>query len=232
MAAITKPEIKAIAFDAFPIFDPRPIFGFVKNTFPEHPDFAKTWLNKIFAYTWLRTSGEHYKDFQSVIAQALDFTAEAHDVPLTEEQKQNLMDAWFALQSWDDVMPALEQFERQGIKLAFLSNFTEEMLRSNARNSGIENKFEYLSTDRAKAFKPDPKAYALAKNHYGLPKENIAFCAFAAWDAAGASWYGYPTIWVNRLAQKSEHLDQRAVVTGADINVLTEFINSTSVSKD
>ena len=226
MAATRRQEIKAIAFDAFPIFDPRPIFGLVKSNFPAHPGFGTAWFNKIFAYTWLRTSGDRYLDFLSVIGQALDYTAEAHGETMTPNLRKQLLDIWFTLKPWPDVAAALEQFEARKIRLAFLSNFTEEMLRANARNGGIENKLDYLSTDLARAFKPSQKAYALATNHFGVPKENIAFCAFAAWDAAGASWYGYPTVWVNRLGQKPEYLNAGSIASGQGMDVLTDFIST------
>lgn len=223
MAAKEKPDIKAIAFDAFPIFDPRLIFSLIKSFFPEHKNFGKAWFSKIFSYTWLRTSAEQYLDFYTVIEQALDYTAIQYDVAITVEQQKELMDVWFALKPWPDIYAALDVFDKQGIKLAFLSNFTEEMLRSNARNNGIESRFDYLSTDRVKAFKPDLKAYHMGIENFNLPKQNIAFCAFAAWDAVGANWFGYPTIWVNRLNQQPENLDQDAIVIGKDINVLSHL---------
>lgn len=222
-AASGNSSIKAICFDGFPIFDPRPIFVLVNSVFPDHENFGKTWFNKIFAYTWLRTSGDRYVDFYSVIEQALDYAADQHGVSMTPDQRLRLMDIWLKLQLWPDVLPALDEFERQGIELAFLSNFTEEMLRTNARAGGIEDRFQYLTTDRVKAFKPDPKAYQMGVGHFGLPKQNIAFCAFAGWDAAGASWFGYPTVWVNRLGQKSENLGQEAVLTGERIDTLMHF---------
>ncbi|WP_422384693.1 haloacid dehalogenase type II [Roseibium album] len=222
-AASKDMAIKAIGFDGFPIFDPRPIFTLVRSVFPEHGGFGKTWFDKIFAYTWLRTGGDQYVDFYTVIGQALDYAVDHHGVSVTHEQKRQLMDVWLNLKPWPDVPAALDQFERQGIKLAFLSNLTEEMLRSNARNGGIEDRFQYFSTDRVRAFKPAPKAYQMGVEHFGLPKRNIAFCAFGGWDAVGASWFGYPTVWVNRFGHKPENLDQKLIITGEGINVLTRF---------
>jgi len=231
IATTRRSEIKAIVFDAFPVFDPRPIFGLVKSTFPAHPGFGKAWFNKIFAYTWLRTSGDRYLDFLSVIGQALDYTAEAHGETLTPDSRKALLDIWFTLKPWPDVGVALEQLEARQIKLAFLSNFTEDMLRTNARNGSIETRFDYLSTDLARAFKPSQKAYALGTQHFGMPKENIAFCAFAAWDAAGASWYGYPTVWVNRLGQKPEHLNAGKITQGRNIEILNNYISANKVQE-
>lgn len=223
-AATKKAEIKAIVFDAFPVFDPRPIFGLIKSIVPEHKDFGKSWFGKIFAYTWLRTSGAHYSDFYSVIEQALDYTAQQYGVTFTSKQKTDLMGVWMTLKPWSDIPETLEMLEQKNIRLAFLSNFTEKMLRTNARNGGLEKKFDYLSTDRVNAFKPAPKAYQMGIEHFGLRKEEIAFCAFAAWDAAGASWFGYPTVWINRLGQRAEHLNQGSIVSGKGMNTLQSFV--------
>lgn len=226
MAATDRPIIKAIAFDAFPIFDPRPIFGLAKKLFPEQGgSLATLWFTKIFGYSWLRTAGEHYKDFFAVIEEALLFSAKSLKLDLTPEKQAALMQAWLELKIWPDVKPALQQFQENNIRLGFLSNMTEEMLRINARNSDIEDIFEfYLSTDKVQAFKPAPRAYQMGIDAFGLPKENIAFAAFAGWDAAGASWFGYPTIWVNRLTAPEENLGTKTAVTGDNIQPLIDFV--------
>jgi 2-haloacid dehalogenase len=53
--AITPPRFKAIAFDAFPIFDPRPIFGLAETLFPDKgADLSNAWRSRQFEYQWLR----------------------------------------------------------------------------------------------------------------------------------------------------------------------------------
>lgn len=225
MAMSRKPEIKAIAFDAFPVFDPQPVFGLIRSVFPDRENLGTAWFNKIFSYTWLRTSGDRYADFYAVAEQALDYTATQYGLSMTTARKKKLMGAWFALKPWPDIPEAISMFERQGIRLAFLSNLTEDMLRASARNSGIEKRFEYLSTDRIAAFKPAPRAYEMGVEHFGLPKENIAFCAFAAWDAIAADWFGYPTVWVNRSGQQAERLDQGPVAIGMGMGTLSRFVD-------
>ena len=47
---------KAIAFDGFPILDPRPIFALVDELYPERGvELNNVWRTKQFEYTWLRT---------------------------------------------------------------------------------------------------------------------------------------------------------------------------------
>jgi len=224
--ATAKNNIKAIAFDGFPIFDPRPIFGLSTQLFPvQGKKLAKLWFTKIFGYTWLRTVGDKYKNFYVVIEDALIFSAESLKINLSPNDKKILMEAWLNLKVWPDVNAALLQFKKNNIRLAFLSNFTEEMLRRNAKNSGIEDAFEfYLSTDKVQAYKPSPLAYQMGVEAFGLPKENIAFAAFAGWDAGGAKWFGYPTVWVNRLGKPIEKMGVRPDSIGKNINQLVNFV--------
>lgn len=45
------PKIKAIAFDAFPIFDPRPVVRAAEEAFPgQGQDLMKLWRSRIFEY--------------------------------------------------------------------------------------------------------------------------------------------------------------------------------------
>jgi len=222
----TKNNIKAIAFDGFPIFDPRPIFGLSNTLFPQQgKQLAQLWFSKIFGYTWLRTAGNHYKNFYAVIEDALIFSAESLKINLSPNDKRMLMEAWLNLKVWPDVKAALLQFKKNNIRLAFLSNFTEEMLRRNAKNSGIDDMFEfYLSTDKVQAYKPSPLAYQMGVDAFGLPKENIAFTAFAGWDAIGAKWFGYPTVWVNRLGKPIEKMGIAPDSTGKNLNQLVDFV--------
>lgn len=220
--------IKAICFDAFPLFDPRAIFSLVKTLVPDQGEtFSEMWFNKIFAYSWLRNSGDQYTDFTSVIADALNYTSTRLAVDLSNDTREQLTDIWYNLQLWPDARAAIESFSEQGIKLAFLSNLTEKMLRANTRRNGVEDQFEiYLSTDNVRAFKPSPRAYQMGVDAFELPKENIAFAAFGAWDAVGASWFGYPTVWVNRFDRPAENLDSGAITSGRDISVLTNFVKA------
>lgn len=229
-AAAKTGEIKAVAFDAFPIFDPRPILKLAHSLAPNHEGFGTAWFNKIFSYTWLRTSAGQYRDFHSVIGDALDYTTRQKKIVLSSGDRELLLGAWLRLDPWPDAAVAVRQLQDNGIRLAFLSNFTEDMLRANAANAGMEAAFSYFSTDLAGAFKPDPKAYQVAIDRLGLAKKEIAFCAFAAWDAAGASWFGYPTVWVNRLGQTAENLGTQPTVTGQNLSALLSFVKGTGES--
>ncbi len=219
-------KIKAIAFDAFPIFDPGPVFALVNQLFPEKGmELAETWRTRQFEYTWLRTAGGVFKDFGGVTEDALVFAANKTGVNLTTAYRRQLMDQYLALNVWPDVLPALETLKRSGIRLAFLSNMTGEMLKSCSRHAKVDGYFEHLiSTERARTYKPSPVAYQLGVDALQIKKEEILFAAFAGWDASGAKWFGYPTFWVNRQAAPAEELGVSADGVGKGLSDLVNFI--------
>jgi 2-haloacid dehalogenase len=223
--AATRP-IKAIAFDGFPIIDPRPVFAKVEELFPDRGRaLSETWRARLFEYTWLRTLGGHYADFWQVTEQSLIFSAKATGIDLAPGQRAAVMQTWLTLKAWPDVAPALKDLKAAGVRMAFLSNLTAQMLDAAIKNSGLEGLFEpHLSTDRVRAFKPDPHAYQMGPDAFKLAKEEIAFAAFAGWDAAGAKWFGYPTFWVNRSNAPIEELDVTPDGSGSGLSDLVRFV--------
>jgi 2-haloacid dehalogenase len=137
------------------------------------------------------------------------------------------MNAYLKLALWPDVPAALKELKALGLRLAFLSNFTQRMLAANIKNTGLESFFDQiLSTDRANTYKPDPRAYQQGVDALGLKREEILFAAFAGWDAAGAKLFGYPTFWVNRLKLPAEELDTPADASGGSLLDLVQFLKT------
>ncbi len=218
--------IGAVAFDGFAIIDPRPVLAKAEELFPgKGPELSNAWRTRQFEYTWLRTLGGHYADFWQVTEEALVHAAKVLAIDLSAGQRDRLMQTWLTLKAWPDVAPALNQLKAAGIRMAFLSNLTDAMMDSAVKNSGIEGLFEpHLSTDRVKAFKPDPRAYQMGPDAFKLKKEQIAFAAFAGWDAAGAKWFGYPTFWVNRLNAPLEELGVTPDRMGSGLGDFVRFV--------
>ncbi|MDP4262803.1 MAG: haloacid dehalogenase type II [Bacteroidota bacterium] len=219
-------KIKALAFDAFPIFDPRPILALAEELFPgKGQELSNLWRIRQFEYQWLRTLSDKYQDFWTVTQDALIFAAKSVKVNLTEEKRMKLMDAYLNLKTWPDVLPALQSLKDTGIKLVFLSNMTEKMLRQNIKVNGLADMFyDVFSTDINHSYKPSPKAYQIAIDRLKLKKSEIGFVAFAGWDASGAKSFGYPTYWINRQDQPNEELGVSPDWTGNSLNDLVNYL--------
>jgi 2-haloacid dehalogenase len=228
MAAVTGAKIKAIAFDGFTVFDARPVAALAERVFPGHgEEMSALWRTRQFEYTWLRTVGHQYVNFWQVTEEALFFSCKSLKLELTTPDRDRLMQSYLELKAWPDALLALKGLKASGLRLAFLSNFTVTMLDQAVKNSGLEGIFDdHLSTDRVRAFKPDPRAYGMAMSAFGLQREEIAFAAFGGWDAIGAKWFGYPTFWVNRAHAVTEQLGVVPDGAGSDLNDLAMFVQA------
>jgi 2-haloacid dehalogenase len=226
--AATRSKIKAIAFDAFPIFDPRPVFAVAEELFPGRGiELGNEWRTRQFEYTWLRTISGSYVDFWQVTEDALHFAAKKVKIEMSHGQVSQLMDGYLNLKPWPDVAPALRLLKKEGVRMILLSNLTSHMLNSCVVCSGLGDIFEQLlSTDQVRAFKPDPRAYEMGIKAFNLDREEILFVAYGGWDAAGAKIFGYPTYWVNRLNLPPEELGMMPDGVATDLKGLAHFIQS------
>lgn len=219
------PRFKAVAFDAFTVFDPRPIVKTANTLFPEKGKaLVNAWRARQFDYQWLSVLGEHYMDFWQATEAALESAARAENIALTSTQHEELMHHYVTLGAWPDAPTALEKLKNTGLRLVLLSNMTPAMLETNIQHANLQGVFQHaISTDRIHTYKPDPKAYALGPKTLGLKREEIVFAAFAGWDAVGAKWYGYPTFWVNRLGASEEGSGPAADASGRGLEELANF---------
>ena len=224
--AASAANFKAVAFDAFSVFDPRPVAVLCETLFPGRgSDLAATWRARQFEYTWLRTVSNRYANFERVTADALTFAAGMLKLDATDEKREQLLRAYFALKAWPDAGAALDKLKSRGLRLALLSNFTPDMLDGCVKASGLDGVFELaLSTDAAQTFKPDARAYQLGVDALKLSRDEILFAPFAGWDAAGAKAFGYPTFWVDRMGFPPEELGASPDATGANLNDLLDFV--------
>jgi len=226
--SFSRSQIKAIAFDAFPVFDPRSVSALAEQLFPaKGAELSNEWRTRQFEYTWLRVTAKHYADFWQVTRDALEFAAHKLNLELRQQERDQLMNSYLELKLWPDALSALSSLKKSGFRLAFLSNFTPGMLNVNIERAGLTGLFEQvLSTDQAKTYKPDPSAYQLGLDPLKLRREQILFVAFAGWDAAGAKLFGYPTFWVNRLKLPMETLGATPDATGESLTQLVRFLSA------
>lgn len=219
-------KYRAVAFDAFPIFDPRPVFALAEGLFPGRgAELSSVWRARQFEYQWLRALGHQYADFLQTTEDALVFAAKQLQLELSPDARSQLVQAYMKLEAWPDVRPTLSALKDAGLRLSFLSNMTAAMLQAGIKNAELDGYFEHvLSTDARRTYKPDPLAYEMAVDAFKLKREEIVFVSFAGWDASGAKWFGYPTVWVNRLDAPVEELGVVPDAVGRDLSVLMKFV--------
>lgn len=219
-------KIKAVAFDAFPIFDPGSIFKPINELAPtQAKQLIELWQFKQFSYQWLRGLANNYKNFIDIARDALDFALAQSKLHLSDKERDLIMAGYDSMNIWPDVVPSLQAIKKEGLRISFLSNMTAKMLHRGIQNSNLNEFFDLvISTDEKHTYKPSGAAYQMAVERLKLKKDEILFVPFAGWDQAGAKWFGYPTFWVNRSGSLLENLDAEPDGSGSTLNDLVEFI--------
>jgi 2-haloacid dehalogenase len=214
--------IKACVFDAYgTLFDVHSAVGKHRDRLGEKADQVSVlWRTKQLEYTWLRSLMKEHADFWKVTLDALGFSFDMHAIADTD-LRDDLMNAYLSLDAYPEVPEVLSILKERGFRLAILSNGTPVMLDAAIKNSGIEHLIDAnLSIEEVGIFKPDPKVYQLAVDNLSVQPREIIFQSSNAWDAAGASAFGFNVAWVNRFGQSRERLPGKP---DFEINTLREL---------
>ena len=175
------------------------------------------WRRKQLDYTWLRSLMGAYDDFWRVTGEALDHAMAAMEID-DAALRAELMQNYLGLSPFDDAKPTLQALADAGKRRIVLSNGAPSMLTSSITQGACSELIEAnLSADTVGVFKPDPKVYQLACDHLDAKPEEICFFSSNGWDIAGASAFGFNTIWVNRAGAAAERLPHGPAHTLPDL---------------
>jgi 2-haloacid dehalogenase len=106
----------------------------------------------------------------------------------------------------------------RGITTAILSNGSPEMLNTAVSSAGMGNLIDHvISVDPIRLFKTSPEAYGLVQHTISAEKQDILFVSSNGWDALGATWFGFTTLWVNRQHLPFEAIGPQPSYTGHDL---------------
>ena len=200
--------IQACVFDAYgTLFDVHSAVGKHRERLGNIADqVSAVWRTKQLEYTWLRSLMRRHADFWQVTQDALDFAFDMYTVK-DPDLKKDLIEAYLQLDCYPEVPESLSELKSRGFKIAILSNGTPKMLEAAVRNSRLETMIpEIFSVEKASVFKPDPRVYQIAVDELNVKPEEIAFQSSNAWDASGASAFGFKVAWINRFGQSPERL--------------------------
>lgn len=202
-------NIEAFVFDAYgTIFDVRSVYANCEAVFPgKGQEITTLWRSKQLEYSWLRSLMGRYEDFWRVTEDGLRYTCHFLGLNSSEGQLERILQSYYHLDVYPDVIPALEKLKERGKKRAILSNGSPSMLNTLAENTGVAGHLDsIISVDEVQRYKPDPLVYALAPARLDIPKEKIGFVSSNAWDVAGAKSFGFTVFWINRSGAPMEEL--------------------------
>ena len=230
--------VRALLFDAYgTLFDVYSVAALAEQLFAGHGRaLAAAWRDKQIEYTRLVSMSaapdEHYQPFWELTRAALRHAAQSLGLRLDAPGAQRLMNQYHHLSCFPDVKPLLQALKSRGVAAGVLSNGDPPMLEVAVKSAGLDGLLApLLSVQAVRRYKTDPAAYALGSAALQLPARDILFVSGNAWDAIGATCFGYTTLWVNRSGAPPEQLDTQPTRTASNLRaVLDHFPNTTRQS--
>ncbi len=120
---------------------------------------------------------------------------------------------------------ALQRLRDAGLRLAALTNSTEQVARAQLEHAGLIEAFELvLSADTVRRLKPAPEPYRMAAERLGVAVGEVRLVAAHAWDVAGAVRAGCAAAFVARPGKVLDPLVERPDVVGADLVAVADGI--------
>ena len=218
---------KAVLFDAYgTLFDVYSVAMLAEQLFPGQGErLAVIWRDKQIEYTRLVSMSGRYRPFWDLTRAGLRYAAARLGLALDAAAEDRLMNQYRHLSAFPENRDVLAELARRGIPAGILSNGDPEMLSVAVKSAGFAELLQHvLSVHGVQRYKTDPAAYALGPQAFGLPAKEILFVSSNAWDAIGATWYGYTTLWVNRAGAPPEQLDTEPTRTGTSLRDVLAFL--------
>ncbi len=217
-------KLRAVIFDAYgTLFDVYSVALLAEQLFPGHGErLSLLWRDKQIEYTRLVSmsggEGQHYRPFWELTRAGLRYAALRLGLELDATAEERLMNQYRHLSAFPENREVLAELRRRGVPAAILSNGDPEMLGVAVRSAGLADLLQHvISVHPTRRYKTDPAAYALGTTTLGLNAREILFVSSNAWDAIGATWYGYTTLWVNRSNAPPEQLGTSPTHSGRSL---------------
>lgn len=171
------------------------------------PLLSEIWRAKQLEYSWVRSLMGAYADFWQLTEQALDFALAK--VPSADRGlRGDLLDAYWKLDCYPEVPAVLKALKADGARLAILSNGSPAMLDSAVKSAALDHILDdVFSVDSIARFKTDPSVYEIVTSAWRLYPDAVSFQSSNRWDVAGATKFGFRTVWINRTSQPDEYRD-------------------------
>jgi 2-haloacid dehalogenase len=217
---------RAVLFDAYgTLFDVYSIAAAAERLFPGNGErLGILWRDKQIEYTRLTSMSGKTRSFRDCTRAGLRYAAERFGLALGGDAERELMAAYEQLAPFAENRAVLVELQRRGIRAGILSNGDPDMLEAVVRHAGFAGLLDpVLSVEGTGRFKTDPATYALGTQALGLGAGDVLFVSSNCWDAIGATWFGYTTLWINRFGLPLDELGARPTRIGSTLTDVLDF---------
>jgi 2-haloacid dehalogenase len=220
------PTPRAVLFDVYgTLFDVYGVSARAEALFPGAGErLALLWRDKQIEYTRLLTMSRRYRPFSELTERALEFSCARLRLELSAAARADLLDQYRRLPPFAENEAVLRALRARGVRSGVLTNGDPPMLDALIAHAGFAPLLDpVLSVHSVQRFKTDDAAYGLGPAALDMPARDILFVSSNGWDAIGATWFGYTTLWVNRAGAPLDPLDTTPTRPGSDLRAVLDF---------
>jgi 2-haloacid dehalogenase len=233
-SGMTKPNIRAVVFDAYgTLFDVYSIGALAERLYPgQGAALSVLWRDKQIEYTRLISLSDpnpkgsrRYQSFWELTRASLLYALARLGLAHTHANEDALMAQYAQLTAFPENLGVLQALRQRGMATAILSNGSPDMLQSAVHSAGMSELLDaVLSVDSVRQFKTTPTSYQIVTDHFGFAPADVLFVSSNAWDALGATWFGFTTLWVNRQGLPPEAIGPAPHHTGRDLTAVLQVL--------
>ncbi|KAL4880484.1 HAD-like domain-containing protein [Aspergillus karnatakaensis] len=147
-------------------------------------------------------------------------TQRSMDDLFTEDELQELVQAWHRLDPWDDTVQGLKLLSSK-FRTCTLSNGNVSLLEDLVKHGPLPCT-DVASAEHFGAYKPSPKVYLGAAERLGFKPEECALVAAHLNDLKAAKACGFGTIYVERVGEEFGDLEKFVQDGSVDLAVEME----------
>lgn len=173
------------------------------------PGQFDAWFTRILRDGFALAATGRPADFATLARHHLGALAHASGLRLDQQAGNHVVSGFLEVAPHPDVPAGLAEAAAAGLRVATLTNGSEEITRSFLQRAGLQAHVDLLlEAATTGAWKPHPKAYDWALSRLSLPAREVMMVAVHPWDVHGAVAAGLQGAWLDRNdAPWPDHFD-------------------------
>ncbi len=182
-----KPRSKIIVFDVNEtLLDIEILNPFFASAYGD-ARVMRQWFAELILYSQALTLSGSYLEFGKLAVGVLQMVAEIRGVSLSDADVADFTARMRSMPAHPDAAPALALLQREGFRLATLTNSGAKAGKAVLEKAGLAGHFERLfSVEEAGQFKPAPATYEFVATSFGVETGSLRMVAAHTWDTLGA----------------------------------------------
>jgi 2-haloacid dehalogenase len=191
------------------------VFDVIETLFPLEPLRAKleaadvpghaleTWFAQLLRNAFALSATGSYQPFRDLAVDSLVTVAHANRHPLSEDQVAGIIGTFAELDAYPDVAPAMALLANSGIRVATMTNGSEDVTRKLLNRAEVSQYVEHvISVDEVQLWKPRKEVYLHCAKRCGVEPGAMVLVAAHGWDIHGANKAGMRTAFISRGEQR------------------------------